>query len=136
MGFTAVHNALSFEALTLFSILFLWQMPHFLAIATMYKRDYDLGGFKMLPCVDEDLRLTSLMIPLYSAALIPVSLLPVVLGMSGAVYFTVAVLLGLAFLSCGISCAISRARGDAKQLFFASLLYLPLLLGFMMVDKM
>jgi protoheme IX farnesyltransferase len=136
MGFTAVNNAFSAEALTVFGILFLWQMPHFLAIAIMYKRDYQAGGFKMLPCVDEDLRLTGRMILLYATALLPVSLLPSVLGMTGPIYFTAAVLLGLAFLSCGVSCVTSRTRADARQLFFASIIYLPLLLGIMMFDKL
>jgi protoheme IX farnesyltransferase len=135
MGFTAVHNAISLDALAVFAILFFWQMPHFLAIAILYKRDYEAGGFRMLPCVDPGLRMTSRMILLYAAALLPVSLLPAILGMSGAVYFTAAMLLGLAFLSCAVSCATTRSRSDARQLFFASIIYLPLLLGAMMFDN-
>jgi len=136
MGFTAVHNALALDALTLFAILFFWQMPHFLAIAILYRRDYQAGGFRMLPCVDPGLRITSRMILLYSAALLPVSLLPAVLGISGAAYFTAAVLLGLAFFSCAVSCATTRSRADARQLFFASIIYLPLLLGLLMFDRL
>jgi protoheme IX farnesyltransferase len=136
MGFTAVNNAISIDALTVFGILFFWQMPHFLAIAILYKRDYELGGFKMLPCVDQDLRLTSRMILLYAVALLPVSLLPSLLGMTGAVYITAATLLGLAFISCCVSCVTTRTRADARQLFFASIIYLPLLLGAMMFDKL
>lgn len=136
MGFTAVDNAISLQALSLFGILFLWQMPHFLAIAIMYKRDYQAGGFKMLPCVDEDLRLTGRMILLYAAALLPISLLPALLGMSGAIYFTAATLLGLAFFSFGISCVTTRTRSDARKLFFASIIYLPVLLGVLMFDKL
>lgn len=135
MGFTAVDGALSIDAMAVFAILFIWQMPHFLAIAIMYKRDYQAAGFRMLPCIDEGLHMTGRMILLYAAALLPVSLLPSVIGMSGAVYFTAAVLLGLAFFSCGISCVASRTRTDAKQLFFASIIYLPLLLGAMMFDR-
>jgi protoheme IX farnesyltransferase len=135
MGFTAVENGISPQAMAIFGILFLWQMPHFLAIAILYRDDYIAGGYKMLPCVDEKLTATSRMIVLYAAALLPVSLLPTLLGIAGAVYFTAAVLLGLAFLSCGISCATSRTRNDARQLFFASIIYLPLLLGFLMFDK-
>lgn len=135
MGFTAVHGALSIEAISVFAILFFWQMPHFLAIAIMYKRDYQAGGFKMLPCVDEKLTLTSRMILLYAVAMLPITLLPSMIGMTGAIYFTAAMLLGLAFLSCAISCATSRQHADARQLFFASIIYLPLLLGFMMFDK-
>lgn len=135
MGFTAVDNALSTQALVVFAILFFWQMPHFLAIAIMYKRDYQAGGFKMLPCVDEDLTLTGRMMLLYAAALVPTTLLPAVMGMSGPAYFTAAVLLGLGFFSCTVSCVTSRQRNDARQVFFASIIYLPLLLGFLMWDK-
>jgi protoheme IX farnesyltransferase len=135
MGFTAVENGFSPQGMAVFGILFLWQMPHFLAIAILYRDDYAAGGFKMLPVVDEKLTVTGRMIVLYAAALLPVSLLPTLLGIAGAVYFTAAVLLGLGFLSCGISCATSRKRADARQLFFASIIYLPLLLGFMMLDK-
>ncbi len=136
MGFTAVHNAISLEGLAVFGILFFWQMPHFLAIAILYKRDYQAGGFRMLPCVDDELHLTNRMILLYAAALLPVSLLPSALGMTGPVYFAAAMLLGLSFLGCGISCAASRTRAEARQLFIASIIYLPLLLGAMMLDKL
>ncbi|HEY1629016.1 MAG TPA: heme o synthase [Tepidisphaeraceae bacterium] len=135
MGFTAVNNALSAEAIAVFGILFFWQLPHFLAIAILYQRDYEAGGFKMLPCVDHEQRLTNLMILLYTVALLPVSLLPTMLGMSGIAYFTAAVLLGLAFFSFGITCATTRQRVDARKLFFASIIYLPLLLAAMMLDK-
>lgn len=135
MGFAAAQGALSPQALALFGVLFFWQMPHFLAIAILYRKDYAAAGFKMLPVIDEDLTLTSRQIVLYAAALIPVSLLPSLLGMAGAVYFTCAVLLGLAFLSFGVSCATSRTRTDARKLFLASVIYLPLLLGVMMFDK-
>ncbi len=136
MGFAAVHNAISPEALALFGILFLWQMPHFLAIAILYRRDYAAGGFKMLPVVDESLDITGRQIVLYSLALLPVTLLPVGLHMAGPAYFAAAVLLGIAFLTFGISCAASKQRIDARKLFFASILYLPLLLGVMMIDKL
>jgi protoheme IX farnesyltransferase len=135
MGFTAVDNALSPEALALFAILFIWQMPHFLAIAILYKRDYSLAGFKMLPVVDEDLTMTGRQMVLYSVALVPVSLMPVTVGLAGQAYFTVALMLGLAFLSFGVSCATSKTREDARKLFFASIIYLPALLGVMMLDR-
>ena len=136
MGFTAVDDALSPGALALFAILFIWQMPHFLAIAILYKRDYALGGFKMLPVVDADLNFTSRQIVLYATALVPVSLMPSLIGVAGAVYFAFAVLSGLAFLSFGVSCATSKTRVDARKLFFASIIYLPALLGVMMLDRM
>jgi heme o synthase len=133
MGFAAATGGISAQAMAMFGILFFWQMPHFLAIAVLYKRDYDLAGFKMLPCVDE--ALTARQMVIYSLALLPVSLLPFPLGMAGTVYFTAAVLLGLAFLSFAISCAATRTRLDARKLFFASIIYLPVLLAIMMIDK-
>ncbi|MEA2709895.1 MAG: heme o synthase [Phycisphaerales bacterium] len=135
MGFTAVDNALSPAAIALFAILFIWQMPHFLAIAILFKRDYALAGFKMLPVVDEDLSVTGRQIVLYSVALVPVTLMPVQVGLAGQAYFAVALMLGLAFLSFGISCATSKTRLDARKLFFASIIYLPALLGVMMLDR-
>jgi protoheme IX farnesyltransferase len=136
MGFTAASGALSPEALCIFGILFLWQMPHFLAIAILYKRDYAAGGFKMLPVIDPNLETTRRQILLYGLALIPMTLMPALLHMAGAVYFTAAVLLGLAFFSFGVSCAATRSRDDARKLFFASIIYLPLLLAALMLDKM
>jgi protoheme IX farnesyltransferase len=135
MGWTAATAALGPEAIALFGILFFWQMPHFLAIAILYRRDYAAGGFKMLPVVDPALRTTSWMIVLYGLALLPATLTPVGIGMAGNVYFTAAVLMGLAFLSYCVSCAVSKERIDARKLFFASIIYLPLLLAFMMIDK-
>jgi protoheme IX farnesyltransferase len=134
MGFTAADGAVSLPALSVFAILFLWQMPHFLAIALLYRDDYRRGGFLMLPCVDEEATYRQMV--LYAAALLPASLLPSIFGIAGAAYFTAAVLLGLAFLSFSISCAVSRERVDARKLFFASIIYLPLLLAAMMIDRM
>ncbi|MGH7215291.1 MAG: heme o synthase [Tepidisphaeraceae bacterium] len=135
MGCTAAGGVLTPEAVALFGILFFWQMPHFLAIAILYRDDYARGGFKMLPVVDPTLETTGRQILVYGMALIPVSLLPSVLHATGAIYFTAAMLLGLAFLSFGVSCAATRSRTDARKLFFASIIYLPLLLAFMMIDK-
>jgi protoheme IX farnesyltransferase len=135
MGCTAVHNAITVESVALFAILFFWQMPHFLAIAILYRRDYAAAGFKMLPVLDEDLHITGRQILLYSITLIPITLMPVFAGMAGAAYFTAAVLMGLAFLSFGVSCATTRTRMDARKLFFASIIYLPVLLGVMMANR-
>ena len=135
MGWTAVTGHFSAEAWALFGILFFWQMPHFLAIAILYKDDYAAGGFKMLPVVDEKLSSTSRQIILWGVALIPVSLVPTLLGMAGIGYLLTAVLLGLGFLTFGVLCAISRQRLDARRLFLASIIYLPLLLAVMMTDK-
>ena len=135
MGVTAVTGVLSMQAIALFGVLFFWQMPHFLAIAILYRQDYAAGGFKMLPVVDEDLSCTGHQIVLYALALIPTSLMPVMLRMAGVSYFASAMLLGLAFLGYGISCAVNKTRVDARKLFFASIIYLPLLLLVMMIDR-
>jgi heme o synthase len=135
MGWTAVRGSLSPEALALFGILFFWQMPHFLAIAILYRDDYAAGGFKMLPVVDHGLRTTAGQIVLYSAALIPVSLLPGIFHVAGIVYMAAAIALGAIFAGFGLICAVRRGRAEARQLFLASIAYLPLLLAAMMIDK-
>jgi len=136
MGFTAVHGAISPEAIALFAILFFWQMPHFLAIAILYREDYARGGFLMLPVIDRGLNMTGRQIVLYSLSLIPVSLAPAILGMSGVIYFAAALVLGIAFCGFGLICARTRSRFDARQLFLASIIYLPALLAAMMIDKL
>lgn len=135
MGYTAVRGTISLEAFALFAILFFWQMPHFLAIAILYRDDYARGGFRMLPVVDSGLQVTGRQIVLYSMSLIPVTLLPALIGMAGFVYFAAALLLGLAFAGFGVLCARSKSRSDARQLFLASIVYLPALLAAMMLDK-
>ena len=135
MGVVAVTGVLSMPAIALFLILFFWQMPHFLEIAILYRQDYAAGGFKMLPVVDEDLSCTGHQIVLYALALVPASLLPVMIHMAGVGYFVAALLLGLMFLGYGIGCAVRKRRVDARKLFFASIVYLPLLLLVMMVDR-
>ena len=136
MGWTAVRNSVGPDAAVLFCILFFWQMPHFLAIAILYRRDYAAGGFKMLPVVDRDLFVTGRQIVLYNAALIPVTLMPTLFHMTGIVYFVAAFVLGLGYLSFGVICASTRERVSARRLFFASIIYLPLLLAVMVVDKL
>ena len=135
MGWTAATNTLSPEAWALFGILFFWQMPHFLAIAVLYRDDYARGGFKMLPVVDEDLVATGRQIVLYGSALIPVSLMPVALRMAGAGYLLAAFVMGVTFLGFGLNCALRKRRVDARWLFLVSIMYLPALLGVMMLDK-
>ena len=136
MGWTAYHNALSPEALVLFLILFMWQIPHFLAIAVMYKDDYAAGGFKMLPVIDdEQLTMTNRQAIAYTLAMIAVSLSPAWLGMAGGFYLAAALLLGGLFMAGAIALARTRSRRDARRLFFASIIYLPLLLAAMMIDR-
>jgi heme o synthase len=135
MGWTAVTGSLATPALALFGILFVWQIPHFLAIATLYRDDYRRGGFKMLPVDDPDLRRTGRQILLYSAALFPVSLLPVMAGVAGRVYTVSAVVLGVMFFAFALSCANRRTRVEARKLFFVSIIYLPVLLAILMMDQ-
>jgi protoheme IX farnesyltransferase len=135
MGWTAVTGSLGLPAMALFGILFVWQVPHFLAIATLYRDDYRRGGFKMLPVDDPELRRTGRQILLYSAALFPVSLLPVIVHIAGQVYTVSAVLLGVVFFAFAMSCAIRRTRAEARKLFFVSIIYLPVLLAILMMDQ-
>jgi heme o synthase len=136
MGWTAVTGSLAAPAWALFGILFVWQIPHFLAIATLYRDDYRAGGFKMLPVNDPSLRATGRQILLYSAALLPVSLMPAIIGVGGRIYLVAAVLLGVAFFGFAYSCAAKRTRAEARKLFFASIIYLPVLLAVLMMDQM
>src|SRR6185369_5070946 len=135
IGWSAATGTLTVEAWVLFAILFLWQFPHFLAIAWMYREDYSRAGILMLPVVEPDGRVTAQQIVLYTLMLIPVSLLPTVLGISGRFYFFGAIVLGLLFLYSSIRAAFSMSRQQAKQLLLASVLYLPLLFILMVVNK-
>jgi protoheme IX farnesyltransferase len=121
--------------LTLFAILFLWQFPHFLAIAWMYREDYARAGVLMLPVVEPEGRLTSRQIVGFTAALLPVSLVPVALGLSGHVYLAGAMVLGLLFLAVSIGAARARTNVYARRLLQASVIYLPLLLLLMVLDR-
>lgn len=136
MGYTAAANMVTTESLILFAIMFLWQMPHFLAIATLYREDYRAGGYVMLPVVDPKLTATSRQALVYLAALLLVSLAPSLFEMTGTLYATVALLLGTVFMMSGAQLATTRTRKDARMLFFVSIAYLPLLLGVMVYDKM
>jgi protoheme IX farnesyltransferase len=135
IGWTAATGSLSIEGWVLFAILFLWQFPHFLAIAWMYREDYGRAGILMLPVVEPDGRVTAQQIVVYTLMLIPVSLLPTVLGMSGRVYFFGAIVLGLLFLYSSVRAAFSMTRQQARRLLLASVLYLPLLFILMVLNK-
>ena len=132
----AADGALGPGAWALFSILFFWQLPHFLAIAILYRDDYARGGMKMLPVIDDArFSFTGRQIVLWALALIPVSLFPAVAGLTGTAYFAAAALLGVAFLWFAVRCALTGARADARRLFLASIIYLPALLGVMMLGQ-
>lgn len=135
LGWTAASGQLSLEAWALFAILFLWQFPHFLAIAWMYREDYARAGIVMLPVVEPAGRLTAQQIVIWTLLLIPVSLFPTALGTSGQVYFYGAFVLGMLFLACSIVAAFSTTRQNARRLLLASVLYLPVLLALMVVYR-
>ncbi len=135
IGWSAARGELSLEAWVLFAILFLWQFPHFLAIAWMYREDYSRAGILMLPVVEPDGRVTAQQIVAYTLMLLPVSLLPTVLGISGKIYFFGAIILGLLFLYSSIRAAFSLSRQQARRLLLASVLYLPLLFILMVFNR-
>jgi len=135
MGWTAATGEVTTGAWVLFAILFLWQFPHFLAIAWMYREDYGRAGICMLPVVEPEGRITGQQIVAYTVMLLPVSLLPTLMGISGRVYFYGAILLGSLFLVSSISAAISKSRQQARRLLLASVLYLPLLFGLMVLNQ-
>src|SRR2546423_302637 len=135
MGWTAARGEIDVAAWVLVAILFLWQFPHFLAIAWMYREDYGRAGIRMLPVVEPDGRVTGQQIILYSLMLVPVSLLPALLGISGRIYLCAALILGLLFLGSSIRAALSKSNQHARQLLLASVLYLPLLFGVMVLNR-
>jgi protoheme IX farnesyltransferase len=135
IGWAAARGEVDIAAWVLFAILFLWQFPHFLAIAWMYREDYGRAGIRMLPVVEPDGRVTGQQIITYSLMLVPVSLLPAILGISGKFYLVAALALGLLFLATSIRAAISKSNQHARQLLLASVLYLPLLFGVMVLNR-
>ncbi len=135
IGWAAVRGSLSFEAAILYAILFFWQFPHFLAIAWMYREDYARAGLKMLPENDADGRTAGRQILGYSLALVPVSLLPVVMGQVGLTYLFGALVMGLLFAHAGARMAAVRSNALARRLLLASIVYLPLVFALMMFDK-
>ncbi len=135
MGWTAARGDISIGGWALFAILFLWQLPHFMAIAWLYREDYARGGFAMLPVVDREGRRTGSVAISYALGLIPISLCPSLFAISGRIYFVGALLLGFGFLLCAIQFARRMTEQKARQLFFASIVYLPILLGLLVLDK-
>ena len=135
IGWASARGSIGVEAWVLFAILFLWQFPHFLAIAWMYREDYTRAGILMLPVVEPDGRVTGQQIVLYTVMLLPVSLLPTLLGTAGKIYFVGAIIFGLAFLYFSVRAAFSKSRQAARQLLLASVIYLPLLFILMVLDR-
>lgn len=135
IGFAAASGTLTLEAWALYAILFLWQFPHFYAIAWMYREDYGRAGIRMLPVVEPDGESTARRILWTSLALIPVSLLPNLLSMTGTLYLAGAVVLGLWFFYSGIRVSLDRTIPRARAVLLASVLYLPGLYVLMLLDR-
>jgi len=141
LGWTAARGRLEWGALVMFAIVFFWQFPHFFSIAWLYREDYEGGGVRMLPVVKPDGKSTSRRIILYSLGLIPVSLLPTWLGMSGWAYFTGAAIMGIALCYFGVRLAAAglpatapASKPRARHLLQATVFYLPLLFALMMLN--
>ena len=134
MGWTAAANEVTLGAWVLFVMLFLWQFPHFLAIAWMYKEQYAKAGILMLPVVEPSGRITARQIVLFAIMLVPASLAPFFLGVGGIVYLIGATVLGIWFLYESISMARSRTVQKARRLLMVSVLYLPLIFGLLVLD--
>jgi heme o synthase len=135
IGWTAVRGQIEPGAVILFAIMFLWQIPHFLAIAWIYREDYARGGLPMLPVLDPEGRLTGRQAVANSLALLVVSLTPAAAGLAGTWYLAGAVLLGSAFTATAVAAAVTRTIPAARRLFLASLLYLPLLFAILLADR-
>ncbi len=135
IGWAAAHGSLGPEAWSLYAILFLWQFPHFLAIAWMYRQDYERAGMRMLPPADADGTGTFRQILLFTAALLPASLIPSLLGVAGTVYAFGAAVLGMAFLAGGYWAARARTSRHARVLLHVSVAYLPLLYALLALDR-
>jgi len=140
LGWTAARGRLERGALVMFAVVFFWQFPHFFSIAWLYREDYAAGNIRMLPVVEPDGRSTARQILLYSIALIPVTLTPTLLAMSGYIYFTGAFVLGIALLYFGWRLTSSgtadaqRSKRPARHLLQATIVYLPLLFALMMIN--
>ncbi len=134
-GWVAARGEFGVGAWVLFGILFLWQLPHTLAITWVYRRDYARADLRMLPVVDPDGGSTCRQVIINCLALLAVGLLPSLVGMTGPLYFVGALLLGAAMLACGLGLAVTRSVGNARRLVYASIVYLPALFVLMAVDK-
>jgi heme o synthase len=133
IGYAAARGTLGFEAWILFGIVFLWQFPHFLSIAWMYREDYSRAGYRMLP--PDDGQSMAWQMVLASLFLLPVSLAPGLIGAAGLPYLLGALLAGMIFSVYGLRLAMTRSRTLARRVLLASVLYLPLVFGLLMLDR-
>ena len=134
IGYAGASGHITWEAMALFAILFVWQFPHFYAIAWMYREDYARGGVRMLPVMRPDGVSTARQIVICSLLLIPVSLIPSYLHMTSVIYFVSAAVLGVAFLYFGLQVFYVRTTQSARNVLLASVTYLPALLSVMLYD--
>ncbi len=134
MGWTASANEITLGAWILFSIIFLWQFPHFLAIAWMYKEQYAKAGIKMLPVLEPEGKITARQIVFFTILLFPVSIAPFFIGLAGWVYLVGASLLGIWFLMASIKTARAKTVEQARKLLLVSVIYLPLLFALMVFN--
>jgi len=134
IGWAASYHSLSRESWTLFFILFFWQMPHFLSLAWLYRRDYARAGYRMLTAIDEKGIVTSRQIVVYAVALLAASLAPTLVGLAGTLYFYCALLASGLFAVVAVSFFLKRTNAVARRLFYASLLYLPTIFLLLMID--
>ena len=135
IGWVAARGELSVDAWVLFAIMFLWQIPHTLAIACLYREDFAKAGIQFLPVIEPDGESTNRQIIVHCSALLVVGLLPTLIGLAGAIYFIAAFILGIGFLASGVSLVMAPTRAGARRLLFASLIYLPALLLVMALDR-
>jgi heme o synthase len=135
IGWSAARSDWTWDAWALFGILFFWQMPHFLAIAWLYREDYNKGGFKMLTLTDATGHNTARKSCFYASLLIPVSLIPYFTGSAGWIYLVGACIFGSSYLGCAVRCVRQPDRMHTKTLFLSSLLYLPSVLILLILNK-
>jgi protoheme IX farnesyltransferase len=135
IGWAAARGELGLEAWLLFGLLFFWQIPHSLAIASLYRDDFARGGIRFLPVVEPDGRSTGRQVVCHSLALLVVSLMPTLVGLAGVLYFVAALVLGAILLPCGVGLAVTQSAAAARRLLFGTLAYLPLLLLILALDR-
>ena len=136
IGWTASHASVAAGGAALFGIVFFWQVPHFMAIAWLYRDDYGKAGFPMLPVIDPDGARAGRQAVAYAAALVPTTLAPVLVGLAGGIYLASALVLGAALLALAARFAAARTDESARALFFGSIVYLPLLWIVLVADKL
>jgi protoheme IX farnesyltransferase len=136
IGWAASRGRVDLGGASLFAIVFLWQIPHFMAIAWLYRDDYGAAGFPMLPVIDPGGARAARQALVYALLLVPVSLVPAFVGVTGSIYLGVAVVLGVAMAWLAVRFHAERNDATARALFFGSITYLPLLWIVMVVDKL